>query len=120
MKGARYRRPFEIKRGETFRIGFRFPDLASFGGPSAFGGAVEVTAQLRKAAPLPAHYDFEIDVTDTDLREVYLELAPEVTEEIPFMSGVWDLQVKDTNTGWVGTPIYGDALIPFEVTRAAV
>jgi hypothetical protein len=108
-----------LYRGDTFYGPLiTIPSLTSFGGPASISASgVFVKAQIRAKANSPDPIaEFAVTEPNSD-NQVRLKLAPSATAELVGRSAVWDLQVKDTSTNWVGTVLAGTITITGEVTR---
>lgn len=116
MKTAKVKRPLYIKRGDTYRSPvIKLGDLTYAGGPVDLTNST-VSARLVKKTGLSEPINFGIDYVDRAEKRIRLLLASSVARDIPFASGLWDLQVHDNDTDWDGTPLEGEAEIAGEIT----
>lgn len=108
----------DIFKGDTYHGPLiTLPSLEPFGGPADLTTAT-ITAEIR-VHPLSAETlaTFTVDVVDGAARQIRLILPPAITAALSPPEAVWDLQVTQGSSGWVGTPLAGKVAVHEEVTR---
>lgn len=119
---ARFLRPLEIYRGDTFSrsflMGNRDPQTNEFTPLDLTAYGDVWAAQLRKSDTAPEAVSLVVDSSQADVGRIVITLDSDSTLDLP-SRGVWDIQVVDTTTNpiTVRTLARGDFVLTQDVTR---